>query len=88
MRSAGFVGIEIQALGGWDAAMAQMIGLWVQYRGFAKHTSWLLRRLVMPAIKILQHYDRVPPRFRNTTMMPGMSASAVTPPLAGPNGSS
>jgi len=32
LTQSGFTEIEIKAMGGWDAALAQMLGLWVRRR--------------------------------------------------------
>lgn len=57
---AGFINIEVNALGGWDASLAQMLGLWVNRRPFGKRKRKVLRVLVKPIIKFLIGRDYKP----------------------------
>lgn len=56
LSASGFIDIDLRALGGWDASLAQMIGIWYKYRpfGLKKRLSFLFTR----AIKILLKKDK------------------------------
>lgn len=74
--SVGFADIELRAHGGWDASLAQMIGLWLRYRGMRPWKrnclSWLLR----PFIQKLNDRDEEPvPCDGESTMLTGMSGT-------------
>jgi SAM-dependent methyltransferase len=79
LAGAGFGEIRVRALGGWDSALAQMIGLWVSYRGFSNRNKWVLSRLALPVMKMLHRLDRPPAKFKNMTMMSGLTATAIKP---------
>jgi len=86
----GFTEIEIQAMGGWDAALAQMLGLWVRrrFRGSGKKQKLLreiLSRLFLPIIRFLYERDgfagsrrehRPPKEFREGMMITGLKGTA------------
>jgi len=59
-ETAGFRQIEIVPLGGWDASLAQMLGLWVNRRPLSRPQRLLLRGVVRPAIKFLLSRDQKP----------------------------
>ena len=44
LRSVGFERVELQALGGWDASLAQMLGLWVGRRPMGRVKRRILQR--------------------------------------------
>jgi SAM-dependent methyltransferase len=81
LAGAGFDSIEVTPLGGWDAALAQMLGLWVRRRfasGWKKHwlrgpASWL----ATPVVAALVALDRLPAEFVESTMISGLAASAM-----------
>jgi len=77
LRAAGFGDIDIRPLGGWDACMAQMIGLWIRWRGFSDRNRAVLSRLAMPLVRSLYRRDRPPADFRNMSLMAGLAASAI-----------
>lgn len=87
LRSAGFDEVRISALGGWDAAAAQMIGLWVRRRwvGSARNRAvrWLLSWPAVAAVGLLAKLDRSPSRFDEGTMITGLAATAVKPLCGG-----
>ncbi len=76
-------------MGGWDAALAQMLGLWVRRRLWGggrkqKILKGTLSRLLLPVIKFL--YERVgrrpsqrhrpPKEFREGMMITGLKGTA------------
>lgn len=76
-----FTEIEIKAMGGWDAALAQMLGLWVRrrFRGSGKKQKLLrgtLSRLFLPVIQFLYERDRAPTEFKEGTMITGLKGTA------------
>ena len=80
LRSAGFVDIELQALGGWDASLAQMIGLWVRRRPMGRVKRRLLGAMATPLVRMLARLDRRPPltvHHEGTLMITGISGTAI-----------
>ncbi|WP_372716852.1 class I SAM-dependent methyltransferase [Novipirellula sp.] len=79
LASAGFDEISLWPTGGWDATLAQVLGLWVRRRPMSKTkrniSSWIFR----PLIKRLIKGDRPEKSFKNTQyLMPGIAGSART----------
>jgi len=78
-RQAGFVGITVHAMGGWDAALAQMIGLWCRRRPMPFFKKTLLSRLLIPVVKSLVKRDVIPVIFEDGVMLTGLSVIAEAP---------
>lgn len=76
LSNAGFAGIKIKALGGWDASLAQMIGLWVRRRPMGKRARAMLSRLAVPLVRYFVHRDRPPLRFERNAMITGIGGTA------------
>jgi SAM-dependent methyltransferase len=76
LAAAGFSQIEIGALGGWDASLAQMMGLWVRRRPMSETKRRVLQRLVSPVYRWLAAHDVVPKSFDESVMITGMSVVA------------
>ena len=79
LDASGFEEIELKALGGWNASLAQMIGLWVRRRGFSPFTRGFLSSLCTPIVSLLIYRDYVPDSFHESVMIPGISGIAVKP---------
>ena len=79
LSDAGFAQIRLQALGGWDASLAQMIGLWVRRRAMPKSRMTILSRLLLPIIRYLISRDHAPTTFGESTMITGVSGTAFKP---------
>ena len=79
LRNAGFGQIQLKALGGMDASLAQVLGLWIGYRPIAYWKRWILSRLVVPVVRFLLAHDQLPQRFDNSVMITGLSGTAVKP---------
>lgn len=81
LRNAGFKHIALQSLGGWDASLAQMIGLWVRRRPMPGHVRQLLSLLLTPLVYFLFRRDLPPPVTTDQTMITGISGTAIKPEL-------
>jgi len=57
LKNAGFKDIEIKALGGWHASMAQMLGLWVRRSPMSSRKRDFLSVILKPIIKFLIKLD-------------------------------
>jgi len=79
LTNAGFVEIEMKALGGWDASLAQMLGLWVRRRPISEKKRQLLSRFISPVIRFLTERDQPPDVFAESSMIVGISGTAVKP---------
>jgi len=71
-QQAGFGSVTIQATGGWNAALAQMLGLWVRRKSMAKNRRKFFSWILKPVVRALLAADRRPDAFRENTMMPGL----------------
>ncbi|MDP3713012.1 MAG: class I SAM-dependent methyltransferase [Mycobacteriales bacterium] len=80
LGSAGFSQVEVRAMGGWDASLAQMLGLWVRRRPMNRWKRAVLSRILVPVVRVLSAKDRRPELFREGTMVTGLSATAVKQP--------
>ncbi|MEB2778319.1 methyltransferase domain-containing protein [Algoriphagus sp. D3-2-R+10] len=59
LTKAGFQDIEITCLGGWDASLAQVLGLWLKRRKMSKVYQKLLFFIIRPVIQYLLKKDRI-----------------------------
>lgn len=76
LASAGYVNIEIRPLGGYNAALAQMIALWA-WRWQGRNRLHRLERLVAtPLVWCLARSDRPPATFRENLMITGLGGTA------------
>jgi SAM-dependent methyltransferase len=76
LKQADFGAVEIWAMGGWDAALAQMIGLWVRRRPMREITRRVLQKFLVPAYRWLLAIDRPPSAFDGSTMATGFGVIA------------
>ncbi len=83
LKDAGFGTLEIKALGGYDAAMAQMVGLYLRRRSRSKFYTRLMRPLLslagLPLTALLAGLDKRPEQFREGLMVTGLSVLAFKP---------
>lgn len=79
LQAAGFSQISLAPLGGWDASLAQLLGLWVRRRPMASRHRLILSRLLMPAIQFLVTRDQPGAEFGESQMITGLSGSARKP---------
>jgi SAM-dependent methyltransferase len=78
LKNSGFQQIQIQALGGWDAALAQMIGLWVRRRWkYSPFKRAVLSTLAFPIVWFLTRLDKPPTQFGESSMITGLSGMAM-----------
>jgi SAM-dependent methyltransferase len=77
-KRVGFTDIRIKSMGGYNAALAQMLGLWVNMYLWGKKKK-IMRIIVKPLIKILYKKDRPSLDFKKSTMMVGLSGIVVKP---------
>jgi SAM-dependent methyltransferase len=75
LARAGFTDIRVFALGGWDASLAQMIGLWVRRRTMAPWLRRVLSLLALPIVRSLWGRDRRP-GLNEDVMVTGLWATA------------
>ncbi|MCC5628121.1 class I SAM-dependent methyltransferase [Nostoc sphaeroides CHAB 2801] len=87
LRNAGFDNIQLQALGGWDASLAQMIGLWgrrrfgysINHKALGLLISLIISVIVLPIVWILYRFDKPPEEFRESSMITGISGTVRKP---------
>ena len=56
---AGFENVEVSCLGGWDASLAQVLGLWLKRRKMSKSNQKWLFFILKPVIQFLLKKDRI-----------------------------
>jgi len=80
LRAAGFQEVIMEAWGGWDASLAQMIGLWVRRRStITSHpVRQMLSMLALPVVRLLLWCDKAPREFMEQSMITGISGVAIT----------
>jgi SAM-dependent methyltransferase len=79
LRNSGFEEIRLKPLGGWDASLAQMIGLWVRRRPMSSRKRAILSRLSLPVVRFLAGRDQPPDEFGESSMITGISGTAMKP---------
>lgn len=79
LAGAGFQNIRINALGGWNASLGQMLSLWLNRSGSVSGAKrkWLYYLLLKRAVTWLYKTDYKPANFTdNTYMLTGLTATA------------
>jgi SAM-dependent methyltransferase len=76
LAAVGFYQIQITAFGGWDASLAQMLGLWVRRRPMSERQRRILQRLVVPLYRWLTAHDVPPQAFVQSEMITGLALTA------------
>lgn len=79
LTDAGFEKIEIKAMGGWNASLAQMLGLWLRRSKMPKLRRNVLSKLLYPIYVYLLKTDKKPTTFSESTMITGLSGIAFKP---------
>ncbi|HEX8575227.1 MAG TPA: methyltransferase domain-containing protein [Flavobacterium sp.] len=77
-KNAGFENIEIKALGGYNAAVGQMLGLWVNMHLWGKKKK-AMRIILKPIIQFLYKKDKPPVNFNRSTMIVGLAGTVMKP---------
>jgi SAM-dependent methyltransferase len=77
LQNAGFIDIELEALGGWDASLAQMIGIWVQNRPlrFKKFYAYFAKFLIRKLLYKDQYFNKLD-IFKDGVMITGICGVA------------
>lgn len=81
LRNAGFAEIELTPLGGWDASLAQMIGIWYMQRPMSVKKKKWLARIVLPVMNRLIKTDGKFDKsmlFKDGGMITGIGGIAIT----------
>ncbi len=83
LAEAGFADVKLQALGGWNASLAQMIGLWLKRAPLATDVRQKMARELWPLFQELVRTDQLPtdPKAGNT-MATGWTGLAHVPAAA------
>lgn len=77
LKNTGFADIEINATGGWHAAMAQMLGLWVMRSPIPKKKRKYLSKILKPIIGYLISKDSsYKVAFKDRQMITGLYGTA------------
>ena len=79
LAEAGFKDAHVGALGGWNASLAQMIGLWLRRAPMAAEMREGLTRDLFPFYQELLRTDAVPDDFSRNPMITGLAGTAVAP---------
>ncbi|MGB5745109.1 MAG: glycosyltransferase, partial [Sedimenticolaceae bacterium] len=78
LTRAGLGNIELHAMGGWDASLAQILGLWVRRRNMPRIVRVLLSTMLYPFVRALIALDkRSDSKFRESQMITGIWGAAV-----------
>ena len=78
LKNSGFNNIEIHATGGWHAAMAQMLGLWLKRSQLSMMMKRVLYLVIYPAYRwllILSKKEKI--KFSEGCMITGLYGTAV-----------
>ena len=76
LKTAGFLDVSIKALGGWNASLAQMIGLWLKRSGLQKEQKDVFASGLFNFYKYLLKTDEIPQTFNSQFMTPGFAGTA------------
>lgn len=80
LENSGFDRVDIRAMGGWDASLAQMLGLWVRRRPMNRWLRGGLSVLTWPLVWVLLRSDRRQSHtIREQLMLTGLSGTARKP---------
>lgn len=79
LSNAGFTKIELVALGGMDASLAQMLGIWLQQRPMRHNYKKVLSFFIIPVIRKLINLDLKQDKmqiFKDGSMITGIGGTA------------
>ena len=77
LENAGFQNIEIKSLGGWNASLAQLIGLWVNENNYIGLKKKIITKVGKRVMKFLLKRDIKDNTFKQHTMITGLCATAI-----------
>ncbi len=77
LRKSGFKNINLKPLGGWDASLAQTIGLWVRRKPMSNEERKKFSESLLPFYKNLIESDQIPEQFTEGQLITGLSGTAV-----------
>lgn len=77
LTDAGFTDIQVKALGGWNASLGQMLGLWLKRGPMPRRVKKVVRFMALPIFKYLYSCDNTSVDFMQNTMITGLSGSAL-----------
>ncbi len=78
LRTVGFQKTNVKPLGGWNASLAQMLGLWAIRSPMSPRGRRVVKRLTLPLVKYLLKRDRIPEPM-SSPMITGLMATAQKP---------
>lgn len=76
----GFTDIKVKPMGGYNAAMGQMLGLWVNMYLWGRKKK-IMRIIAKPIIAYLYKNDKPPVNFKKSTMIVGLAGTVIKPIL-------
>jgi glycosyltransferase involved in cell wall biosynthesis len=76
LKKAGLNSIKIEPFGGWNASLAQMLGLWLKRSELQHEESKHLSELFFPFYKQLLETDVIPGDYKKGPMIPGFKGTA------------
>lgn len=77
LKNSGYKDVKMEALGGWDASLGQMLGLWVRRRQMNRYTKAILSYTLMPIVWLLYKKDKqTETNFQENMMITGISGTA------------
>jgi SAM-dependent methyltransferase len=79
LKNSGFSAVSIKALGGWDACLAQMIGLWARRKPMSKAERAKVSSELFPYYQKLIELDERPEVFSEGQMITGLYGVATKP---------
>lgn len=79
LAEAGFEDVRIEALGGWNASLAQMIGLWLRRAPMAAEVRAQMTKDLFPFLSELVRTDSIPEDFAKNPMITSLAGTARVP---------
>lgn len=77
LKETGFSQYEIKSLGGWNASLAQMLGLWVKRAPMSERKRKYLIPVVKPIVTFLLKKDKINNSFKKEEMITGLYGVAT-----------
>jgi SAM-dependent methyltransferase len=75
--NSGFESVQMKSLGGWNASLGIMLGLWVRRSPMGKLRRRILSVLLAPVIGQLHRSDFAPPVETDQTMLAGIAGTCT-----------